>query len=199
MSGKGCGHGQGATLKDDTPTASTSAAICIVWETPTNPGCTSKLVKWLINHPVDCIVLFSKNKSTPPPEGRASGKTKVEICMVIAKVIFKDDGDWAETFKDHPAKISKAIQDQLGTLKKSYRKQVVKLMHTGNGVMLDAEGHMNLLHKSHLFAVENEFPWYSDLHSLWRGIPSYTPKAIVNSMPGASHGTQLLALVQPKS
>ncbi|KIK72070.1 hypothetical protein PAXRUDRAFT_22440 [Paxillus rubicundulus Ve08.2h10] len=60
--------------------------------------------------------------------------------------------------------------------------------------MLDAEGHANLLQ-----AVEKEFPWYSDLHSLWRGILLYTPKAIVNSMPGASHGMQLLALVQPKS
>ncbi|KIK74741.1 hypothetical protein PAXRUDRAFT_19588 [Paxillus rubicundulus Ve08.2h10] len=76
---------------------------------------------------------------------------KVEICMVIAKVIFKDDGDWAETFKDHPAKFSKAIQDQLGTLKKSYHEQVVKFTQTGNRVMLDAEGHANLLCKSHLF------------------------------------------------
>ncbi|KIK72693.1 hypothetical protein PAXRUDRAFT_21687 [Paxillus rubicundulus Ve08.2h10] len=65
--------------------------------------------------------------------------------MVIAEVIFKDDGDWVETFKDHPAKFSKAIQDQLGILKKSYCKQVVKFMQTGNGVMLDAEGHVNLL------------------------------------------------------
>ncbi|KIK79677.1 hypothetical protein PAXRUDRAFT_160717 [Paxillus rubicundulus Ve08.2h10] len=75
---------------------------------PTNPGHTSKLVKWLVNHPVDCTVLFSENKS------RALGKTKVEICTVITEVIFKDDGDWAETFKDHPAKFSKAVQDRLG-------------------------------------------------------------------------------------
>ncbi|KIK71812.1 hypothetical protein PAXRUDRAFT_22801 [Paxillus rubicundulus Ve08.2h10] len=114
MSGKGHGRGQGATLKDDTPAASTSAAIHVVWETPTNPGHTSKLVKWLVDHPVDCIVLFSENKSAPRLEGRASGKTKVEICTVIDEVIFKDDGDWAETFKDHPAKFSKAVQDRLG-------------------------------------------------------------------------------------
>ncbi|KIK74011.1 hypothetical protein PAXRUDRAFT_176915, partial [Paxillus rubicundulus Ve08.2h10] len=176
------------TLKDDTPTASTSVAICVIWEMPTNPGHTSKLVKWLVDHLVDCIMLFSENKSTPRPEGRALGKMKVEICMVITEVIFKDDGDWVETFKDHPVKFSKAIQDRLGTLKKSYHEQAVKFTQTGNGVMLDAEE-----------AVENKFLWYSDLHSLWRGIPSYTPKAIVNSMPGASHGMQLLALVQPKS
>ncbi|KIK80365.1 hypothetical protein PAXRUDRAFT_766149, partial [Paxillus rubicundulus Ve08.2h10] len=86
----------------------------VIWETPTNPGHTSKLVKWLVNHLVDCIVLFSENKSTPWPEGRASGKMKVEICTVIAEVIFKDDSDWAETFKDHPMKFSKAVQDWLG-------------------------------------------------------------------------------------
>ncbi|KIK83853.1 hypothetical protein PAXRUDRAFT_152985 [Paxillus rubicundulus Ve08.2h10] len=125
---------------------------------PTNPGHTSELVKWLINHPVDCIVLFSENKSAPQLEGRALGKMKVEICMDIAKVIFKDNGDWAETFKDHPA---------VGNLKKSYCKQAVKFTQTGNGVMLDAEGHTNLLQ-----AVEKEFPWYSDLHRLWRGIVS---------------------------
>ncbi|KAF9222990.1 hypothetical protein BS17DRAFT_818312 [Gyrodon lividus] len=48
-------------------------------------------------------------------------------------------------------------------------------------------------------AVEKEFPWYSDLHGLWKGIPSYTPKSIVNSTPGVSRGTQLLTLVQPKN
>ncbi|KIK72595.1 hypothetical protein PAXRUDRAFT_172689 [Paxillus rubicundulus Ve08.2h10] len=114
MSGKGHGCGRGATSKDDTPASSTSAAICVIWETPMNPGHTSKLVKWLINHPVDCIMLFSENKSAPRLEGSASGKMKVEICTVITKVIFKDDGNWAETFKDHHAKFSKAIQDQLG-------------------------------------------------------------------------------------
>ncbi|KAF8836120.1 hypothetical protein BDN67DRAFT_984158 [Paxillus ammoniavirescens] len=188
MSRKGCGCGQGATSKDNTPTTSTSAAICIVWETSTNPGHTSKPVKWLADHLVDCIVLFSENKSIPWLEGRALGKMKVEICTVITKVIFKDNSDWAETFRDHPTKFSKGIQDRLGTLKKSYRKQAVKFTQTGNRVRLDAEE-----------AVETEFLWYSNLHSLWRGIPSYTPKVIVDSTPGASRGMQVLALVQPKS
>ncbi|KIK74280.1 hypothetical protein PAXRUDRAFT_20038 [Paxillus rubicundulus Ve08.2h10] len=115
MSGKGCGHGRGATLKDDTPAASTGVAIHVVWETPMNPGHTSKPVKWLVDPPVDCTMLFSENKSTPRPEGRASGKTKVEIFTVIAEVTFKDDSDWVETFKDHPMKFSKAVQYQLGT------------------------------------------------------------------------------------
>ncbi|KIK78021.1 hypothetical protein PAXRUDRAFT_834755 [Paxillus rubicundulus Ve08.2h10] len=83
-----------------------------------NPGYTSKLVKWLVDHPVNCIMLFSENKSTPWLEGRALGKTRVEICTVIAEVIFKDNSNWVETFKDHPMKFSKAVQDRLGILKK---------------------------------------------------------------------------------
>ncbi|KIK82225.1 hypothetical protein PAXRUDRAFT_154248, partial [Paxillus rubicundulus Ve08.2h10] len=43
------------------------------------------------------------------------------------------------------------------------------------------------------------FPWYSDLHRLWRGILLYTPKSIVNFTPGTSHSTQLLALIQLKA
>ncbi|KIK95825.1 hypothetical protein PAXRUDRAFT_139847, partial [Paxillus rubicundulus Ve08.2h10] len=142
----------------------------IVWETATNTGCTSKMVKWLVDHPVDCIVLFSEDKSTPCPEGRASGRTKLEICAVIAELIFKDDQDYALLFALHAAKICQSC----------YHEQAVKFTQTGNGIAPDAEGHSNLLQ-----AVKKEFPWYSDLHSLWGGISSYTPKALINSVPGA--------------
>ncbi|KIJ10159.1 hypothetical protein PAXINDRAFT_157696 [Paxillus involutus ATCC 200175] len=188
MSGRGRGRGRGST-KDET-----TANFCIVWETATNTGRTSKMVKWLVDHPVDCIVLFSEDKSTPRPEGRASGRTKLEICAVIAELVFKDDEDYGLLLTSHAAKFAKAVQDRLATLKKAYCEQAVKVTQTGNGITPDTEGHSNLLQ-----AVEKEFPWYSDLHSLWRGIPSYTPKAVINSAPGASRGAQLLALVQNKN
>ncbi|KAF9234059.1 hypothetical protein BU15DRAFT_79468 [Melanogaster broomeanus] len=187
MSVRGRGRGRGST-KDETTTN-----FRIVWETATNAGRTSKMVKWLVDHPVDCIVLFSEDKSTPCPEGRASGRTKLEICAVIASLVFKDDEDFAPLFVLHAAKFAKAVQDRLGTLKKGYREQAVKFKQTGNGIAPDSEGHSNLLQ-----AVKKEFPWYSDLHSLWGGISSYTPKAVITSTPGASRGTQLLALVQKK-
>ncbi|KIK78834.1 hypothetical protein PAXRUDRAFT_162950, partial [Paxillus rubicundulus Ve08.2h10] len=128
---------------------------------------TSKMVKWLVDHPVNCIVLFSEDKSAPRPEGHASGRTKLEICAVITELVFKDDEDFAPL------------------LKKGYCKQAVKFMQTGNGIVPDLEGH--------------KFPWYSDLHSLWGGIPSYTPKTVATSTPGASQGTQLLALIQKRT
>ncbi|KIJ05064.1 hypothetical protein PAXINDRAFT_159169 [Paxillus involutus ATCC 200175] len=152
------------------------------------------MVKWLVDHPVDCIVLFSEDKSTPRPEGWASGRTKLEICAVIAELVFKDDEDYGLLLTSHAAKFAKAVQDRLATLKKAYREQAVKFTQTGNGITPDTEGHSNLLQ-----AVEKGFPWYSDLHSLWRGIPSYTPKAVINSVPGASRGAQLLARVQNKN
>ncbi|KIK80112.1 hypothetical protein PAXRUDRAFT_159547 [Paxillus rubicundulus Ve08.2h10] len=164
MSERGHGRGRGST-KDETTTN-----FCIVWETATNTGRTSKMVKWLVDHPVNCIVLFSEDKSAPHPEGQASGRTKLEICAVIAELVFKDDQDYAPLFALHAAKFAKA--------------QAVKFMQTGNGITPDAEGHSNLLHMSKQ-AVKKKFPWYSDLHSLWGGIPSYTTKALINSAPGA--------------
>ncbi|KAF9220315.1 hypothetical protein BS17DRAFT_787510, partial [Gyrodon lividus] len=50
-----------------------------------------------------------------------SGRTKQEICAVIAEVIFKDDADWGQAFSTYPAKFAKVVQDHLGILKKNYR------------------------------------------------------------------------------
>ncbi|KIK81383.1 hypothetical protein PAXRUDRAFT_808108, partial [Paxillus rubicundulus Ve08.2h10] len=114
----------------------------IVWETTTNTGCTSKIVKWLVDHPVYCIVLFSEDKSTPCPEGWASGRTKLEICTFITELVFKDDKDY------RLCKLLTLHSNVLPRLKKAYHKQAVKFMQTGNGIAPDSEGHSNLLHKS---------------------------------------------------
>ncbi|KIK80201.1 hypothetical protein PAXRUDRAFT_766585, partial [Paxillus rubicundulus Ve08.2h10] len=80
----------------------------------TNTGCTSKMVKWLVGHPIDCVVLFLEDRSAPCPEGWASGRTKLEICTVIAGLIFKDDKDYVPWFATRAAKFAKGIQDHLG-------------------------------------------------------------------------------------
>ncbi|KIK76218.1 hypothetical protein PAXRUDRAFT_170594 [Paxillus rubicundulus Ve08.2h10] len=187
------GRGHGTSSKDETHTASSRATLHVTWEMDMSTGRTSKLLTWLIDHPVDCIVVFSDDKSAPCPQGKPSGRTKQDTCAVITEVIFKDDADWGQAFSTYPEKFTKVIQDCLSTLKKNYCDQAVKFMQTGNGVTLDAEGHSSLLQ-----VVEKEFPWYSDLHGLWKGIPLYTPKSIINSTPGASQDTRLLALVQSK-
>ncbi|KAF9226100.1 hypothetical protein BS17DRAFT_765175 [Gyrodon lividus] len=162
MSGQGCGHGQSSTNSKD---EATTTHFQIIWGTATNTSHTSKMVKWLVDHPIDCIVLFSKDKSTPWPEGQASARTKLEICAIVADLVFKNDKEYGLLFAMHTAKFAKAIQDHLGIYE----------------------------------VVEKGFLWYSDLLSLWWGIPSYTPKAVINSTPGASWGTQLLTLIQNKT
>ncbi|KIK74138.1 hypothetical protein PAXRUDRAFT_176566, partial [Paxillus rubicundulus Ve08.2h10] len=77
-------------------------------------GHTSKMVKWLVDHPIDCIVLFCEDRSAPCPEGWASGRTKLEICGVIADLVFKNDEDYVPLFATHAAKFTKAVQDHLG-------------------------------------------------------------------------------------
>ncbi|KIK80803.1 hypothetical protein PAXRUDRAFT_833331 [Paxillus rubicundulus Ve08.2h10] len=62
------GRGRGTSSKDETHAASSGATLRVTWEMAMNTGCTSKLVTWLINHPVDCIVLFSDDKSAPCPQ-----------------------------------------------------------------------------------------------------------------------------------
>ncbi|KIK79958.1 hypothetical protein PAXRUDRAFT_833827 [Paxillus rubicundulus Ve08.2h10] len=64
MSGRGCG----TSSKDETHTASSGATLCVTWEMATSTGRTSKLVTWLIDHPVDCIILFSDDQSAPCPQ-----------------------------------------------------------------------------------------------------------------------------------
>ncbi|KIK94028.1 hypothetical protein PAXRUDRAFT_12308 [Paxillus rubicundulus Ve08.2h10] len=123
-------------------------------------------------------MLFSEDKSAPRPEGQASGRTKLEIRAVIAELVFKDDQDYALLFALHAAKFAKAVQDCLGILKKGYREQAVKFTQTGNGIAPDTEGHISGGASPHT---------------------PQSPKALINSVPGASRGAQLLALVQKQN
>ncbi|KIK96219.1 hypothetical protein PAXRUDRAFT_826219 [Paxillus rubicundulus Ve08.2h10] len=67
MSGRGYGRGRAGSTKDET-----SNNFHIVWETTTDTGCTSKMVK-----------------CAPHPEGRASRRTKLEICAVVCHTCCK--------------------------------------------------------------------------------------------------------------
>ncbi|KIK77758.1 hypothetical protein PAXRUDRAFT_165809 [Paxillus rubicundulus Ve08.2h10] len=159
-------------------------------------GHTSKLVRWLVDHPVDCVILFSEDKGAPHPEGRASGKTKQEIYSVIARIVFEKDDEYGKVFKSHPTKFTDAVQNRLTILKKKYRDQACKFHQMGNGVAPkeisegDAE-YNNLLGtfwsttstmsvNSRADAVLMDFPWFSDLHGLWKGIPLFSPQSCHN-------------------
>ncbi|KAF8837255.1 hypothetical protein BDN67DRAFT_1014033 [Paxillus ammoniavirescens] len=112
--GRGRGVGSGGPAAAESSTGS-SGQLRVHWETTMVSGCTSKLVRWLVDHLVDCVVLFSEDKGAPRPEGRASGKTKQEICSVIARIVFEKDDEYGKVFKSHPTKFTDAVQNRLTT------------------------------------------------------------------------------------
>ncbi|KAF9220936.1 hypothetical protein BS17DRAFT_768997 [Gyrodon lividus] len=118
------------------------------------------------------------DKGTPHPQGRPSGSNKQEIYGVIAKIIFDGDPEYGVLFTSQPSKFAEV-------LKNSNRPAMALTITEG-----DPE-YNNLL-ESILVA----FPWYTDLHGLWKGIPSISPKAAINSTPGPLCGAQLLSTIK---
>ncbi|KAG1834971.1 hypothetical protein DFJ58DRAFT_847501 [Suillus subalutaceus] len=60
---------------------------------------TQKVIDYLHNHSADCQVLFpSKVKQLHPDDDCPSAKDKLSICAIIAKHVFKDDGDYADHY-----------------------------------------------------------------------------------------------------
>ncbi|KIK74676.1 hypothetical protein PAXRUDRAFT_19639 [Paxillus rubicundulus Ve08.2h10] len=49
--GRGRGRGRGSAGSE----AESSSGFRVHWETAIGPGRTSKMVQWLVDHPVDCI------------------------------------------------------------------------------------------------------------------------------------------------
>ncbi|KIK75644.1 hypothetical protein PAXRUDRAFT_172158 [Paxillus rubicundulus Ve08.2h10] len=145
------------------------------------PGRTSKMVQWLVDHPVDCITLFSEDKSTPHSQGQPSGSNKQEIYGVIKKIVFDGDPEYGGLFMLQPAKFSEVAK---------------KFKQTGNGIATAGISEGDPEYNNLLESVLEAFPWYMDLHGLWKGIPSISLKAVINSTPGISYGTQLLSIVK---
>ncbi|KAF9231658.1 hypothetical protein BU15DRAFT_68155 [Melanogaster broomeanus] len=112
-----CGrrHGHGSAGSE----AESSSGFHVHWETAIAPGCMSKMVQWLVDHPVDCIILFSEDKSTPCPQGQPYGSNKQEIYGVIAKIIFDGDPEYGGLFMLQPAKFSEVVQNRIGIFRKS--------------------------------------------------------------------------------
>ncbi|KAF9235196.1 hypothetical protein BU15DRAFT_78207 [Melanogaster broomeanus] len=157
------------------------------------------MVQWLVDHPVDCIVLFSEDKSTPHPQGQPSGSNKQEIYGVITKIIFDGDPEYGGLFTSQPAKFSEVVQNHIGILKRLYRDQAKKFQQTGNGIAPIGISEGDSEYNNLLESILEAFPWYMDLHGLWKGIPSIPPKTAINSTPGISCSTQLLSIVKKTS
>ncbi|KIK72942.1 hypothetical protein PAXRUDRAFT_796728, partial [Paxillus rubicundulus Ve08.2h10] len=147
------------------------------------------------------------DKSTPRPQGQPSGSNKQEIYGVIAKIVFDGDPEYGGLFTSQPTKFSESpslclhfsCSPALCSLKRLYRDQAKKFQQTGNGVAPTGISEGDLEYNNLLESVLGDFPWYTDLHGLWKGIPSISPKAAINSTPGISRGAQLLSIVKKTS
>ncbi|KIK79631.1 hypothetical protein PAXRUDRAFT_16239 [Paxillus rubicundulus Ve08.2h10] len=53
-----------------------------------------------------------------------------------------------------------------------------------------------MLVNSRADAVLVDFPWFSDPHGLWKGIPSFPPKAAITAALGVCRGAQLLSIIK---
>ncbi|KIK76922.1 hypothetical protein PAXRUDRAFT_835175 [Paxillus rubicundulus Ve08.2h10] len=192
---RGHGRGRGSAGGE----AESSSAFRVHWETTIAPGCTSKMVQWLVDHPVDCIVLFLEDKSTPCPQGQPSGSNKQEIYGVTAKIVFNGDLEYRGLFMLQPEKFSEVVQNHIGISKRLYYDQAKNFQQTGNGIAPTEISEGDPEYNNLLESVLEAFPWYMDLHGLWKGIPSISLKAAINSTLGISHGAQLLSIVKKTS
>ncbi|KIJ61942.1 hypothetical protein HYDPIDRAFT_169341 [Hydnomerulius pinastri MD-312] len=77
-------------------------------------------------------------------------------------------------------------------LKNKYREQRARFSKMGSGVTPDGPA-PNLLAD-----VLRVFPYYSDLDSIWRGIPSFD-SPLLSSQPNVKHAESFLSLVQKRS
>ncbi|KAI6114294.1 hypothetical protein F5141DRAFT_1213448 [Pisolithus sp. B1] len=125
---------------------------------------------------LNLTVLFSEDKNAPKPHGRPHS-TKSDVYGAIADAMFKDDVKYADSYVSTPHKFHDSVAHHLEHLKSKYHEYAAWFVQTGNEHVL------------------SEFPWFSDLHGLWRAIPSYSAKPIT-SAPGIQCDAQLLSLVQ---
>ncbi|KAF9232618.1 hypothetical protein BU15DRAFT_81024 [Melanogaster broomeanus] len=173
-----------------------SKVLQVYWEHV--PARTDRLLDYLLKHPADYHVLFhdkhtGTSTSALPSDARPSGRSKKDVQAVIAKYVFKHDAVYGEAYKADPDKFQVCVGNRLGTLKTSYRKYHNRFKQSGEGIDPGDPRYANLLE-----AVTTEFPYFSDLNSLWHGNPSYDAN-LVSSAPNKNHAQDFLSAVGKKS
>ncbi|KAF8430924.1 hypothetical protein L210DRAFT_863670, partial [Boletus edulis BED1] len=149
---------------------------------------TDMLVAWIMSHPADCHILFhdrSSSSSSMLTHGdKPSGKNKKEVAAAIAKHIFGQDPEHSSTYTVDLAKYTTSVTNRLSVLKRTYREHHACFTSTGGGIFPQEEVHC-------------VFPYYDDLNSIWKDIPSFNSK-LVSSKAGVNHAKSLLQIVKAK-
>jgi len=108
----GRGRGRGSRGGAD-PSSSATPRFSIQWHVDTTR--TDRLVDFLTSHPADWSILFHDSKKNPRKDSaaRPSGKDKNEICLVIARHVFKDNHVYSNFLDQHPKNFQTSVLNRL--------------------------------------------------------------------------------------
>ncbi|KAG1770139.1 hypothetical protein EV702DRAFT_1202554 [Suillus placidus] len=166
--------------------------MSIQWQSET--ALTDALVNYLTSHPSDCRILFypEGKKKVADADDNPTGKDKGAIYGAIAQLTFANHIKYGAAYRQNQKKCCNSVSNQISGLRTKYKKHKGRFTATGAGVvLLDGQSAQNLLE-----LVPAEFPWFSDLDSIWHNNPSMVAKTYP-SQPGVDHAGALYSLVQP--
>ncbi|KAG6369071.1 hypothetical protein JVT61DRAFT_1515, partial [Boletus reticuloceps] len=156
-----------------------------------------RLLSLCLDHvsPADHHILFhnrsSSSSSTLTHGDKPSGKNKKEVAAAITKHIFEQDPEHSSMYTINLAKYTTSTEENiLRTPCTFYKHRRWNVPQGGDSNVKPAS---NLLEK-----VRGVFPYYDDLNSIWKEIPSFDSK-LVSSKAGVNHAKSLLQIVQAKT
>ncbi|KAF9506509.1 hypothetical protein BS47DRAFT_1367344 [Hydnum rufescens UP504] len=202
------------------PTAkgsATSAPKSIPWAK--NPEWTDLIINALKNNEKLRHDLFGSTLKKKKITGlKISGVPKSDHHLALAEVIFKDDKVFGSEWIANPTRLATSVSGRMDALKRDYKKYQSELNGTGGGVTTEQReddpdvanqiGKCLLCSLFSVFtntllsvAINKEFPWYDDLHAMWRDNPAYNPLAVTNveTKSSAEHVEELSAILHRKT
>ncbi|KAJ6548524.1 hypothetical protein B0H19DRAFT_1074377 [Mycena capillaripes] len=152
---------------------------------------TDSLVTYLSDNPDFRRKLFSDSTAEAKKEQRlklVAKDGKSAQYAVLAKFIFEEDPKEQARYLNDPSKYATSVETRIRRLKKEYKVHIEVLGATGAGLQPgDVEPGSNVA--SLIDRIVASWPWWTELHSFWRELPSYNPIGVQSSQPGTDHAS----------
>ncbi|KAJ7868543.1 hypothetical protein B0H14DRAFT_2572278 [Mycena olivaceomarginata] len=152
---------------------------------------THSLVAYLCAHPDVRRKLFSDSTAEAKKEKRKKDVAKDGKAVqhgVLTQAIFEDDPSERARYANDPTKYATSVETRLRRLKGEYKTHLETIGATGAGIdpfeVKDGTKLASLIDR-----IRIEWPWWDDLHSFWRELPSYNPIGVQSSEHGTDHAT----------
>ncbi|KAJ7836701.1 hypothetical protein B0H14DRAFT_2589599 [Mycena olivaceomarginata] len=160
---------------------------------------THSLVAYLCAHPDVRRKLFSDSTAEAKKEKRKKDVAKDGKAVqhgVLAQAIFEDDPSERARYANDPTKYATSVETRLRRLKGEYKTHLETIGATGAGIdpfeVKDGTKLASLIDR-----IRIEWPWWDDLHSFWRELPSYNPIGVQSSEHGTDHASAAADVFQP--